>query len=428
MREEHVRGVTFTTRGALNSSALRAANERLVLNTIRQNPSLSRADIVRLTGLSPSSVTYIVGRLSKSRLISEADVEGPSQVGRRPTALRLRPESRMAVGVQILRPDSRVALADFNGKIVRTKIVRWHANSELFVDRVHAAVRTLVEPLTDGQLLGVGVGLPGTINRTSGKVIAAENFNWFGVEVGSLLSARISAPFYYENSVKLSALSEMWLSEQRGESLRNFVFVSARGGLGTGVIVNGQLLQGAHSAAVEFGHTMLYADGRPCSCGNIGCWEQYASDLALCRLYSELGEKEGKPAVDVEPAEVVRRARVREPIALRAIEEIAHYVALGLVNLIWALDPEAVIVGDWLAEAWDLIEDIVWKVVRNRVAGYYLGGLHIARAKTPEDSVLSGAIALVLSRFFTSFNNGTDSRPPHAVLMQGREAVVPVGE
>jgi predicted NBD/HSP70 family sugar kinase len=396
---------------------LRQANERLVLNTIRQNPSLSRTDIVRLTGLSPSAVTYIVGRLCRNRLISEEEVESQSQVGRRPTALRLRPESKMAVGVQILRPHSRVALADFNGNIVRAKIVRWHPNSELFLDRVHGAIRALIEPLPAGHLLGVGVGLPGTIDRVSGKVIAAENFNWFGVEAGSLLRARITVPFYYENSAKLAALSEMWSSERQGEPLRNFVFVTARGGLGTGVIVNGQLLQGAHFAAAEFGHAMLYADGRPCSCGNTGCWEQYASDFALCRLYSELVEKEGKPAVEAEPADIVRRARAGEPTALRTIEETAHYVALGLVNLVWALDPEAVIVGDWLAEAWDLIEGIIWKVVRSRIAGYYLGGLRIVRAKTPEDSVLSGAIALVLGRFFTCFDNGTAARPPHAVLM-----------
>lgn len=306
-----MRGATFTTQGALSRSALRQANERLVLNTIRQNPTLSRADIVRLTGLSPSAVTYIVGRLSRNRWISEEAVESQSQVGRRPTALRLRPESKMAVGVQILRPESRVALADFNGNTVRAKIVHWHPNSELFLDRVHGAIQALIKPLTAGQLLGVGVGLPGTIDRASGKVIAAENFNWFGVEVGSLLCARIPVPFYYENSAKLAALSELWSSERQGEAFRNFIFVTARGGLGTGVIVNGQLLQGAHSAASEFGHTLLYADGRPCSCGNTGCWEQYASDFALCRLYSELGEKEGKPAIEAEPGEIVQRGSRR---------------------------------------------------------------------------------------------------------------------
>jgi hypothetical protein len=110
---------------------VRQANERLILNTIRQNPLLSRTDIVRLTGLSPSAVTCIVGRLSRNRLISEEEVESQSRVGRRPMALRLRPESKMAVGVQILRPASRVALADFNGNIARSKIVRWHPNRQL---------------------------------------------------------------------------------------------------------------------------------------------------------------------------------------------------------------------------------------------------------------------------------------------------------
>jgi predicted NBD/HSP70 family sugar kinase len=413
-----MRGVTFTTRGALNKSALRQANERLVLNVIRQNPSVSRADIVRITGLSPSSITYIVKRLNRNQMILEEEVQGQSQVGRRPTALRLRPEAGMAVGVEIVRPESRVGLSDLNGDIVRKRAVPWHPNPELFLDRVHSAIRALTEPFGPEQVLGVGVGLPGTIDRASGKVIAAENFNWFGVEAGRLLRGQLSVPFYYENSAKLAALAEMWNSGRDGQPLQNFVFVAARGGLGTGVIINGQLFQGAYSAAAEFGHTMLYPDGRRCPCGNTGCWEQYASDLALCRLYSELNEQDGKSGLDLEAEKIVRMARDGDPIAQRAVQETAQYVGLGFVNLIWALNPEAIVVGDWLAEAWDLAEETVWSVVRSRIASYYLSGLRMMPSRHGVDCSFMGAFALVLGRFFHSFDLGEADGRSHSVMME----------
>jgi len=413
-----VRGVTFTTRGGLNKAALRQANERLVLNTIRQNPRVSRADIVRITGLAPSSVTYIVDRLFQHKMIYEEEVEGPAQVGRRPTALRVQPDARMAVAVEIVKPESRIVLANLDGDIVRKRAVRWTPNHELFFERVHSAIRGVTEPLRPEQTLGVGVGLPGTIDRASGKVIAAENFNWFGIDAGDLMRRQFPFPFYYENSAKLAALSELWLSEREGKPLRDFVFIAVRSGLGTGVIINGQLLQGAHSAAAEFGHTTLYPDGRRCSCGNVGCWEQYASDIALCRLYDELSEKEGRSPRDVDPEAVIRLAREGDSIARRALKEIARNVGLGMVNLIWGLDPEAIVVGDWLAEAWDLVEQNIWEVVRGRVAGFHASGLRIIPSRTSTDCVLLGAAALVLNRFFNSFDNSKPGIATHAVAMQ----------
>lgn len=188
-------GVVFTTRGALSKSALRQANERLILNAIRQNPSMSRADIVRMTGLSPSSVTFIVERLKRDKMICDHEPENHSRVGRPPTALRLRPDAKMAVGVEITLSGSNIALADLTGHIVRKTLVPWDSNYDLFFDRVHQAIHAMVYSVSPKQVLGVGVGLPGYIDHNTGKVLAAENLGWFGVEAGRLLRKRLSVPF-----------------------------------------------------------------------------------------------------------------------------------------------------------------------------------------------------------------------------------------
>ncbi len=409
--------VTFTTGGALNKSALREANDRLVLNTIRQNPSVSRADIVRITGLSPSSVTFIVKRLKRDKMVCEEKTDSRGQLGRQPTALSLRPGARIAAGVEITLAGARIILGDLSDAIIGEKTVPWQPNYKLFFDRVHAAIRGLIEPLAPGQALGVGVALPGFIDRNTGKVVAAENFNWFGVEAGSLLRQTLPLPFYYENGAKLSALAEMWFSERNPKPLRDFVSVTARGGLGTGVIIRGQILQGASSAASEFGHVTLYPDGRRCACGNVGCWEQYASDLALCRLYAEQGGESGN-GVPLGQEAIVAKAREGDPVALRVLQETARYVGMGFVNLIMALNPEAIIVGDYLAEGWDLVEETVWSVLRSRVPAYYLSGVRIFPSRHGADSSLIGAMALVLTRFFSSFDHGNQGAPSKSVQIR----------
>jgi len=407
--------VTFTTGGALKKSALRQANERLVLSAIRQNPAVSRADIVRMTGLSPSSVTFIVKRLTRDDLIREDKVDGQPQVGRQPTALRLRSDARLAVGVDVTLTGARLVLAGLDDSIVTRKKVPWHPNCTVFLGRIHETIRSLVDPLAPGQALGVGVALPGSIDRATGRVIAAENLNWIDLDIGSVLRGRLEIPFYYENIAKLSALAEMWLSDRDPQPLRNFISVAARGGLGTGVVINGQILQGATSAASECGHIVLYPEGRKCQCGNTGCWEQYVSDIALCQLYRE---RSGCADAEIEPQDVLRLAREGDANAAAVVSEAARNLGLGFANVIMAFNPEAIVVGDYLADGWDLMEETVWSVLRSRVPSYFLNVLRVMPSRHAADAPLIGATALVLSRFFSRFDHGSQATPSNSVLIQ----------
>ncbi|MBI3680916.1 MAG: ROK family transcriptional regulator, partial [Acidobacteria bacterium] len=314
--------ITLTTQGGLRKAQVRAVNERVLLNLIRQTPGISRSDIVRITGFSSSSVTFIVSRMIRDGLLCEADVQAPPQVGRRPVALRLRPEAMTAIGVEVARPEARIIVAGLHGEPLRRRVVPWQADPKLFLGRVRDAIRALAGRISGKRLLGVGVSLPGTIDRTTGKVIAAENLGWFDLEAGRMLSEGVPANFYFENNAKLGALAERWFCQPGSKPLENFVFVMARGGLGTGVIIEGKLLHGASGEASEFGHTILYPDGRRCVCGNSGCWEEYASDRALERLYAErrgIANGVEKPDAD----EIVRLGRNGDELALAVLRETA---------------------------------------------------------------------------------------------------------
>ena len=159
-----------------------------------------------------------------------------------------------------------------------------------------------------------------------------------------------------------------------------------------------------------------YPDGRRCPCGNSSCWEHYASDLALCRAYSQ--QNGGAGGAHPEPDVIVRMAREGDAVALRVLKETANHVGLGFVNLVMALNPEAIVVGDYLAAGWDLVGDIVWSVLRSRVPSYYLAGVRIFPSEHAADSSLLGAVALVLGQFFTSFDHGNTAGSSHSVLIQ----------
>ena len=402
--------MSLTRRNAFRKSDLRDANERLLLNIIRQDLGTSRADIVRITGFSPSSVTFIVNRMIGDGLLSETLSEGQAKVGRRPVILRLQPKALLAVGVEIARSETRVALAGLDGKIIRQRTVSWHQDQQAFLASVRAAIRTLVANVPSNRLLGVGVSVSGTIDHATGRVVAAEHLGWFEVEVGPILSVGIPASFHFENDAKLRALAELWFCEPGSKPLENFVFVTFRHGLGTGVVIEGRLFHGAFGEAAEFGHTSLYPDGRRCICGGVGCWEEYASQAALERRYAErLGSASHTPGQGVDA--IVRLARNGDPIALEVLREIATYIGMGFANLNSTFNPEAIVVGDYLASGWDLMKDWVWETLRTRTANRYLSRLRIIPSRHDGDSALKGALALVLSNFFAAAtsSNGNGS-------------------
>lgn len=406
--------VTFTTQGALRKSALRAANERLVLNAIRQNPQLSRVEVSKITGLSPSSITFIVKRLVKEKLVREDKTDVATLgVGRPPTILRLSSSARYVVGVEISPNGSRVRLADWNGATLETIAVDWQSDPEQHLRALHGAIRGFVTSKSGRRILGVGVSVPGTWDAEARTVTTAVNLGWRDVPVAPLLQKGFDVPMFFDNNANLSALGERWFRSASSKQLENFVFVTLGDGIGTGIIVSGQVLHGAFGRAGEFGHMTVFPDGRTCLCKNKGCWEEYASDRALIRQYLELtGER-------LTSYRVVERARQADAHALRAVQEAARHLALGFASLIVGLNPEAIVIDNWAAAGWDLIEDLVSEELRHRVRAAWLEGIHIEPSTHAHDSSLLGAIALVLTRYFHSFDHGKVEDTRNLVSMQG---------
>lgn len=407
--------VTLTTRRVIRKGDLRGANERLLLNLIRQSPELSRSDLVRMTGFSPSSVSLIVNRLLKKRWVLEERTGSPAQSGRPPVALRLDAGCMLAIGVEISRMGTRVAVADLDGKVLRQRQVAWHATSMVFLSRLRSAIESEVRLCEGKTVLGVGVSLPGTIDRKTGMVIAAEDLGWFGVDLRAELARGSKLAFYFDNNAKLAAMAERWYLRAGAREIKDYVFVTAQGGLGTGVVIEGRTLHGADGEAAEFGHTMLYADGRKCVCGNRGCWEEYASDRALVRIYAERlkGRNRGAPSAD----EIVQRALGGDESSIEALKEVGANLALGMTNLVWALNPEAIILGDFIAKGWSVMEETVWKGLRQRLPQRYVSRIRIVPEQHPGDSILMGAVAHVLSHFFTTFDHEEEGRDRSGVSL-----------
>jgi N-acetylglucosamine repressor len=401
-----MRKISLENTGPAGKNTIKEINQKLILNLIREHQPISRAEIAGKTGLQRSTVTIITNRLLEGDWIYEGE-NGSVGVGRKPTNLYLNAEKFYSVGVQIGRQETLLAVADVNGKIQSRRSLETLPDASRFFPKLAQEIKDLAGSprlRSRTEVAGVGVSLPGYLEKASGRIIAAENFGWINVPAGEWMRKYLDVPVYFENNAKLSAFAEIWFGDNRDRHLQNFICVTSRDGIGTGIIINGEIYNGARDGAAEFGHVSLFPYGERCACGNYGCWEVYASDMATIKRYlqgNRRREPPKRPAQDVTIHEIIGRAHQGEKAAQMALQGTARYLGLGIANLVFGFNPEMVIVGDSLKDAWDFIGDIIISTVRGRVPGYYIEELRLIPSSIKENPSLLGAIALVLAHNFT---------------------------
>lgn len=387
-----------------SNRALRDINEIVVLNIIRERQPISRIAIAEIAGLEPGTVTRMLQRFDTEGLISEVG-SGPSTPagGRKPRYVTLNPIKHCAIGVDIGARETLLALSDFNGQVQDFRRISNTKDATATLSAVAAEILSLTRRVNSyGQFGGVGVGLIGLIDPKDGVILEGENLGWpEPIEVGKILRSKVAdVPFYFENAARLSAMGEIWFGSSRRSGARDLVFLSIDEGIGTGIIIDGQLYRGYRSGAGEFGHICIDPTGPKCSCGSHGCLEAFASDLATIQRYVKKSGTANGFRVDMKL--IVDLANRGDAYAVAAIRETAHYLGLGLAPIIYALSPEIIVVGGTIVQAWPLVLDEMQKASAQRVSAPFLKNTTLTPSTMETKASLMGAISLVLARSFVT--------------------------
>jgi predicted NBD/HSP70 family sugar kinase len=382
------------------SSTIRGINRQIVLNYVRDREPISRAEIARETALQRSTVSTIVEELKSGGLIEEIG-EGESTGGRRPTLLQLRAAGAMAIGVDITPTCTTIATSDIAGRVIEREDFPHIEQPERLYARVIESVRKFAAKAGERKIEGVGVSLPGLVDPGSGRAIYIPWFEWRDWPVVAEISGATGLDVIIDNDANAAALAALWFGRQEVREARDFIMVLVAEGIGTGIVVDGQIYRGKRGGAGEFGH-MIVGERGPvaCSCGNHDCWEAFASGRAAAARYVQAGggAADGRP---VDFAQVVDRALAGEARAADAITETAHYLGVGISNLIVGLSPEAVVVGGPIARAWPLVGAALSQTIQRSVRRGLPSAL-IMPSVLGDHPTLMGAISLVLARKFAS--------------------------
>jgi predicted NBD/HSP70 family sugar kinase len=392
-----------------SQGALRAANQRRVLNAVKAAGSLTQAEIARVTGLSAATVSNIVNDLAATGLLR---VSATVSSGRRARAVSVSRSAGLAVGVDFGRRHLRVAVADLAHEVLAEDYVPLPPQHRAAhgIEVAAGLVSTLLDKAgaDRSSVVGVGVGIPGPIDSRSGQIGASTILpEWVGVRPAEAVSQRLGLPVQVDNDANLGALAEVVWGCARGQ--HNVGYIKIASGIGAGLVINGRLHRGVTGTAGEVGHTTIDENGRMCRCGNRGCLETFASVPVI------LGLLEQSHGPNLTIGDVIRMACDGDVGCQRVIEDVGRHLGVAVANLANLLNPQTVVIGGDLAGAGDLLLDPLRDVVRRFAIASAAAVADVVCSTLGDRAQVLGALALVLQEADPAADGALTPVPARAV-------------
>jgi len=388
-------------------STPREINRQILLNLVRENQPISRADLARRMAIGRGMITALVDELLDEESIYEgATVDAPR--GRKPKMLYVRTRDRLVVGVDVRFSRTYLMLGDFSGIPVATESFDTLVEPAALVDALVGRIKRLVrEHGGVGRCEGIGLVVPGMVDQKTGRVLNSPQLGWRDVDVRDAIAAGTGLPVHIENAPIACALAHMWLGQHGAEPASDFAYVTVSDGVGVGIVVNGQVVRGQGNTAGEFGHIPITLDGPTCLCGSQGCLEAYTSNIATIKRYlgRDLSADQTRDLLrssGLTVSDVIARARSGEPRAVAALDETAHFLGVGLAAVINALNPAQIVVGGEITAAWERVAPIVHAEVAKRALTAAASATPIIPEPAGSSPRLRGATALVTAPVFAA--------------------------
>ncbi|MED5019115.1 ROK family transcriptional regulator [Paenibacillus chibensis] len=373
---------------------IKRKNRTTVFEIIKNNSPLSRAEIARLTGMSPTTVSRIVSELYHLDYMHEIEQETNS-VGRKAVFLQVNPKSVLSVGVEIDKASIRIGVIDLDGRVIGSKILDRQADeaSGATLEHIASGINGLIdeEGFDRRRIVGIGVGLPGIIDYASGTAVLSAQLGWKQTEIAGVLKEHTGLEVAVDNELKVKSLAEHMYGSAKGSS--RSVLIGFGSGVGSSLIIDGEIYRGESNSAGEIGHTVVDPNGILCECGKVGCLQTYIAEASLIEQSQKI-----KPITSLD--ELFQARRDGEFWASSILDRAMTFVAVTISNIACMYNPDTVILTGKLVERFpEVREFIAEKCMQQFVWEPLRGTFQIVYSAFENDGVVIGSGLLAQSRF-----------------------------
>ncbi|QTN01009.1 ROK family protein [Sediminibacillus dalangtanensis] len=389
---------------------MKTLNKSIILNKIRTDGPISRAQIAKDTKLTPPTVSSIVKELIEQGIVRES-TQGTSQGGRKPTMLIINSTEFYIIGIDAGPRTVKFVLADLSGDLKEEKITAVNSTitSHQFIDILIAGIKNLLlarQSLAQ-KVVGIGVAMHGVVKVEEGISEFAPNLDLHDVPIKQELEKAFDYEVKVENDARAMALGEAWFGDSAG--VKSMLALNIGSGIGAGLMIDGKLYHGEYDLAGEIGHMTLDINGERCTCGNNGCLQTVASGPAIEKRAKQLlaeGKAVGLSSLaggnpEEVSGELVYQAAIQGDKDSKAIlEETGTYIGIGLANLIHVINPSKIVIGGGVSNAGDMILQPIKQTIKARALTAEAKQTEVTISPLKENATVLGAVALVLTELF----------------------------
>lgn len=378
---------------------MKSVNKSIILNKIRTDAPISRAEIAKKTKLTPPTVSSNVKELIEQGIVIESEL-GESRGGRKPTMLLINHRSFYVIGVDA-GPETVVCiLADLAGNVVErfTSQLSLPISNHEFLVILKEGIHKILQhsSIQIDKIIGIGIAMHGVVEVNTGTSLFAPNLNLKNIPIKQALEKEFDLEVKVENDARAMALGEAWFGEH-GE-LHHMLAMNIGRGVGAGLVVNGKLFHGAQDIAGEIGHMTIEINGKQCECGNRGCLQTFVSGPAIAKVAKESMVDFGDR--DATGEEVYRLALSGREDCISILEKTGEIIGIGLTNLIHVINPEKIILGGGVTKAEKFILPVIRQTIQRRALTANAKQTEVVISKLGDDATVLGAISLLLVDLF----------------------------
>jgi len=386
--------------GLATTGELPLAGKRLLLlRLIRALQPLSRTDIIERLKIDRSTVTENVRPLIRSGVLVEE--KALTDQGRRGRLLSFAADRDYFIGLNLGVRRSQVGVTTLTGEFEEEIEFETPGDPKKALSMARERILELRKANSDKQLKVIGVSVPGMTDVGRRNLLYAPNLGWRNVPIADVLEAGDQVSVVVENDSTAAATYEarMKIRNTADGLMTNFILVRSGTGIGVGLVIGGQVYRGTgigRGIAGEFGHMTIVAGGKPCVCGNRGCWEKYASAAAASSLY--IGDRPLRPGETLPRfTEIVSKAENGEIRSRRTLEKIGDYLGIGIANVMMGTGIPRVVISGRLVYAWQFISDPLNAAIERSIIGKTFGWS--VEGGSPAGAAIGGALEVAVEEY-----------------------------
>ncbi|WP_240473324.1 ROK family transcriptional regulator [Salsuginibacillus kocurii] len=388
-----------------DQNLVKKLNKSIVLDILQKQSPISRAQISKTTGLTKATVSSLVSELMNESFIYEIG-SGESKGGRKPVMLYFNKNAGYSIGIDVGVDYILAILTDLQGNIIdQTEMTFTTSLRNEIIEKIKNTISYLSSrcPTSPYGIVGIGVGVPG-ITDINGTILFAPNLDWHNVALKEELEQTFNLPVVIENEANAGAHGEKVYGA--GKNVSNLIYVSIGTGIGTGIILGNELYKGENGIAGEMGHISIDPNGKKCNCGNLGCWELYASESALVQQATSLSTFNENYDITLEL--LCAAAHEGNGEVLNLLNTIGDYIGLGITNIVNVFNPKQIIIGNRFSKLESWIANPVDRVIEQRLLPQHQQSLEVTFSHLGAYSCALGSAAFSLSNFLSHHKMSID--------------------